>query len=68
VIGFGQASDMAEYKDGPRVSSIIDNWAPYYVKRVGALLDGTWEQAMPGKASPAAKSRSARSPRWSPPT
>jgi simple sugar transport system substrate-binding protein len=44
VIGFGQASDMAEYKDGPRVSSIIDNWAPYYVKRVGAVLDGTWAQ------------------------
>ena len=44
VIGFGQASDMAEYKDGPRVSSIIDNWAPYYVKRVGQLLDGTYEQ------------------------
>jgi simple sugar transport system substrate-binding protein len=45
VIGFGQASDMAEYKDGPRVSSIIDNWAPYYVKRVGALMDGSYEQA-----------------------
>jgi len=45
VIGFGQASDMAEYKDGPRVSSIIDNWAPYYVKRVGALMDGTYAQA-----------------------
>ena len=44
VIGFGQASDMAEYKDGPRVTSIIDNWGPYYVKRVGALLDGTYEQ------------------------
>ncbi|MDM7931434.1 BMP family ABC transporter substrate-binding protein [Tabrizicola sp.] len=44
VIGFGQASDMSEYKDGPRVSSIIDNWAPYYVKRVGALMDGTYEQ------------------------
>ncbi|HPE25633.1 BMP family ABC transporter substrate-binding protein [Albidovulum sp.] len=44
VIGFGQASDMAEYKDGPRVSSIIDNWGPYYVKRVGALLDGSYEQ------------------------
>jgi len=27
------------------VSSIIDNWAPYYVKRVGQLLDGTYEQA-----------------------
>lgn len=45
VIGFGQASDMADYKPSPRVSSIIDNWAPYYVKRVGALLDGTYAQA-----------------------
>jgi len=44
VIGFGQASDMAAYKPSPRVSSIIDNWAPYYVKRVGALLDGTYAQ------------------------
>ncbi len=45
VIGFGQASDMAEYKPSPRVTSIIDNWGPYYVERVGALLDGTYEQA-----------------------
>ncbi|MBC7141942.1 MAG: BMP family ABC transporter substrate-binding protein [Rhodobacteraceae bacterium] len=44
VIGFGQASDMAEYKPSPRVSSIIDNWGPWYVKRVGALLDGSYEQ------------------------
>lgn len=44
VIGFGQASDMADFKPAPRVSSIIDNWAPYYVKRVGALLDGSYEQ------------------------
>lgn len=43
VIGFGQASDMADYKPSPRVSSMIDNWAPYYVKRVGQVLDGTWE-------------------------
>ncbi len=42
VIGFGQASDMAEYADGPRVSSIIDNWAPYYVARTKAVMDGTW--------------------------
>ena len=45
VIGFGQASDMAEYKPSPRVTSIIDNWGPYYIDRVGALLDGTYEQA-----------------------
>jgi basic membrane protein A and related proteins len=68
VIGFGQASDMAEYKDGPRVSSIIDNWAPYYVKRVGALMDGSYEQSTAGRAFPKAKSRSARSPIWSLPT
>ncbi len=43
VIGFGQASDMSEYAPSPRVSSIIDNWGPYYVKRVGQLLDGTYE-------------------------
>ena len=42
AIGFGQASDMAAFKPSPRVSSIIDNWAPYYVKRVGEVLDGSW--------------------------
>ncbi len=43
VIGFGQASDMSEYAPSPRVSSIIDNWAPYYIDRVKAVMDGTWE-------------------------
>ena len=43
VITFGQASDMSEYAPMPRVSSIIDNWAPYYIRRVQAVLDGTWE-------------------------
>lgn len=43
VIGFGQASDMAEYKPTPRVSSIIDNWGPYYIQRVQDVIDGTWE-------------------------
>ncbi len=33
VITFGQASDMGEYAPMPRVSSIIDNWAPYYIAR-----------------------------------
>ena len=43
VITFGQASDMAEYAPSPRVSSIIDNWAPYYIDRVQAVMDGTWK-------------------------
>lgn len=43
VVTFGQASDMGEYAPFPRVSSIIDNWAPYYVARTQAVMDGTWE-------------------------
>jgi len=43
VITFGQASDMGEYAPLPRVSSIIDDWAPYYIARVKAVMDGTWE-------------------------
>lgn len=43
AIGFGQASDMAAFAPTPRVSSIIDDWSPYYIKRVQAMLDGTWE-------------------------
>ena len=42
VITFGQASDMAEFAPKPRVSSIIDNWAPYYIERTKAVMDGTW--------------------------
>ena len=42
VITFGQASDMSEYAPKPRVSSIIDNWAPYYIARTQAVMDGLW--------------------------
>jgi simple sugar transport system substrate-binding protein len=43
VVTFGQASDMSEYAPFPRVSSIIDNWAPYYIARTQAVIDGTWD-------------------------
>lgn len=43
VLTFGQASDMAAFAPTPRIASIIDNWGPYYVKRVQAVIDGTWE-------------------------
>ena len=42
VVTFGQASDMSEYAPFPRVSSIIDNWSPYYIARTKAVIDGTW--------------------------
>ncbi|MBE9637783.1 BMP family ABC transporter substrate-binding protein [Salipiger mangrovisoli] len=40
--GFGQAGDMYDYAPQPRLSSIIDEWAPYYIDRVQAIIDGTW--------------------------
>ena len=43
VFTFGQASDMSEFKPEPRVASIIDEWSPYYIERVRAVMDGTWE-------------------------
>ena len=43
VVTFGQASDMSQYAPFPRVSSIIDDWAPYYIARTQAVMDGRWE-------------------------
>ncbi|WP_420397015.1 BMP family ABC transporter substrate-binding protein [Nioella sp.] len=43
AIGFGQASDMYQFAPAPRVSAIIDDWAPYYIARTQAVMDGTWE-------------------------
>ncbi|MCV2874291.1 BMP family ABC transporter substrate-binding protein [Defluviimonas sp. WL0050] len=42
AIGFGQASDMEDYKPTPRVTSIIDDWSPYYIRQIQAVMDGTW--------------------------
>jgi hypothetical protein len=42
---FGQASDMIEFGPETQLTSIIDDWGPYYVERVKAVMDGTWEQA-----------------------
>ena len=45
VATFGQVSDMTEYAPFPRVSSIVDNWAPYYVKRAQDVMDDAWTSA-----------------------
>ena len=45
IYTFGQASDMIQFAPEPRISSIIDNWGPYYIRRVGQAMDGTWEQS-----------------------
>ncbi|MBH0236569.1 BMP family ABC transporter substrate-binding protein [Methylobrevis albus] len=40
--GFGQASDMIAFAPTSQLTSIIDDWGPYYIHRVQAVLDGTW--------------------------
>ncbi|MGB0959789.1 MAG: BMP family ABC transporter substrate-binding protein [Halocynthiibacter sp.] len=43
ILAFGQASDMKQFGPNARLSSIIDNWSPYYIERVKAVMDGTWK-------------------------
>ena len=43
VLGFGQASDMSQFAPEAQLTSIIDDWNGYYVSRVQAVIDGTWE-------------------------
>ena len=43
ALAFGQASDMIAFAPNNQLTSIIDNWAPYYVARTKAALGGTWE-------------------------
>ncbi len=45
ILAFGQASDMINFGPNSQLTSIIDNWAPYYVARTQAVMDGTWESA-----------------------
>lgn len=42
VHGFGQASDMSAFAPNAQLTAIIDDWDPYYVSRVKAVMDGTW--------------------------
>ena len=43
VKGFGQASDMTHFAPKAQLSAIIDDWNPYYIERVRAVIDGTWK-------------------------
>ena len=39
---FGQASDMTKYGPNATLSSTINSWGPYYVKRIAAFLNKEW--------------------------
>ena len=45
VYAFGQASDMIQFAPKAQLTAIIDDWAPYVVARVKAVMDGTWKKS-----------------------
>lgn len=65
VLAFGQASDMIKFAPNAQLTAIEDNWAPYYIKRVQAVLDGTWESADSWEGL--AKNEVVMSPYWNMP-
>ena len=50
---FGQASDMIKFGPKAQLTSIINNWAPYYIERTKAVLDGSWKSVDSWKGLPA---------------
>ncbi|MDA9410376.1 BMP family ABC transporter substrate-binding protein [Bradyrhizobium sp. CCBAU 45384] len=42
-LAFGQDSEMIKFGPKTQLTSILDTWAPYYIARVKAELDGTWK-------------------------
>ena len=43
IMAFGQASDMIAFAPDTQLTSILDNWGPYYVERVKDLMNGMWK-------------------------
>jgi len=43
VLGFGQASDQIRFAPKAQLTATIDNWSPYYIKKVQAVIDGNWK-------------------------
>jgi len=43
VKAIGQASDMGSFGPNAQLTAITNNWAPYYISRIGAALDGSWK-------------------------
>ena len=43
VLGFGQASDQIRFAPKAQLTATIDNWSPYYIEKVQAVMDGSWK-------------------------
>ncbi|MDR7220637.1 BMP family ABC transporter substrate-binding protein [Aminobacter aminovorans] len=45
IKAFGQASDMIKFGPTTQLTSIVDDWGPYYIERIKEVIDGTWKQS-----------------------
>jgi basic membrane protein A len=43
VLGFGQASNQYKFAPKAQLTATIDNWSPYYISKVQAVIDGNWK-------------------------
>lgn len=43
VYAVGYASDMLQFAPNAILTSVVNNWAPYYISTTQSVLDGTWQ-------------------------
>lgn len=42
AFAFGQGSDMSPFAPKAHLTAIANNWGPYYISRIEAMLNNTW--------------------------
>ncbi len=43
IFAIGQASNMQAFGKNAQLTALVNNWAPYYIARVKAAMDGSWK-------------------------
>ncbi len=43
IFAIGQASNMHAFGKNAQLTALVNNWAPYYISRVKAAMDGSWK-------------------------
>ena len=43
LFAIGQASNMKAFGPNAQLTALVNNWAPYYISRVKAAMDGSWK-------------------------
>lgn len=43
IHAIGQASDMQAFGPKAQLTALVNNWAPYYIKRIKEAMNGSWK-------------------------